>query len=492
MPLFGSSFARRTISFLAAGVLALLAIVAVSAWLSARTAQHAEEAVVERDIRALTTNLLAATIDAETGQRGYLLTNEARYLGPFERAQPRLRGDLAKLRELVAEDPAQLAAVNELATVLDAKMAELTETIEQAKAGRRDVAIQTVLSDRGRLLMENARSQLARLISNAEERVAARLQAVNKGAEILAWVTAAGSLLIVLFAAGASWTVMSYTRELQAARIELQALNAGLEERVAERTEALTRANDEIQRFAYIVSHDLRSPLVNIMGFTSELEAAMKTVGPYVAGDTTLADRARVATEEDIPEALRFIRASTGKMDGLINAILKLSREGRRELRPEPVDLVALFQNAAASVRHQTDEVGAEISVPSSAPSLISDRLAMEQIVGNVVDNAVKYLARDRPGRIVITAGETARRVHIDVTDNGRGIAEQDHERIFELFRRAGAQDRAGEGIGLAHVRALVRRLGGDITVQSELGRGTTFRIDLPRRLRLNENPTTR
>ena len=492
MPLFGSSFARRTIAFLAAGVLALLAIVAASAWLSVRTAQHAEDAVAEREIRALTTNLLAATIDAETGQRGYLLTGEPRYLGPFERAQPRLRADLANLRDRVAKDPAQLAAVNELTTVLDAKMAELTETIEQAKAGRRDAAIQPVLSDRGRALMESARSQLARLISNAEGRVAARLEAVNDGAEILAWVTAAGSLLIVLFAAGASWTVVNYTRELVSARVQLQALNAGLEERVAERTEALTRANDEIQRFAYIVSHDLRSPLVNIMGFTSELEAAMKTVGPYVAGDTTLADRARVATEEDIPEALRFIRASTGKMDGLINAILKLSREGRRELRPEPVDLVALFKNAAASVRHQTDEVGAEISVPASAPALISDRLAMEQIVGNVVDNAVKYLSRDRPGRIAITAGETARRVHIDIADNGRGIAEQDHERIFELFRRAGAQDRPGEGIGLAHVRALVRRLGGDITVQSELGRGTTFRIDLPRRLRLNENPTTR
>ena len=492
MPLFGSSFARRTIAFLAAGVLALLAIVAASAWLSVRTAQHAEDAVAEREIRALTTNLLASTIDAETGQRGFLLTGEARYLGPFERAQPRLRADLANLRERVAKDPALLAAVNELAAVLDAKMAELTETIEQAKAGQRDAAIQTVLSDRGRSLMEKARSQLARLISNAEGRVAARLQAVNEGAEILAWVTAAGSLLIILFAAGASWTVVNYTRELVAARVQLQALNAGLEERVAERTEALTRANDEIQRFAYIVSHDLRSPLVNIMGFTSELEAAMKTVGPYVAGDTTLADRARVATEEDIPEALRFIRASTGKMDGLINAILKLSREGRRELRPEPVDLVTLFKNAAASVRHQTDEVGAEISVASSAPALVSDRLAMEQIVGNVVDNAVKYLSRDRPGRIAITAGETARRVHIDIADNGRGIAEQDHERIFELFRRAGAQDRPGEGIGLAHVRALVRRLGGDITVQSELGRGTTFRIDLPRRLRLNENPTTR
>lgn len=488
MPLFASSFARRTIAFLVAGVLALLAIVAVSALLSVRTAQHAEEAVVERDIRALTTNLLAATIDAETGQRGFLLTGEPRYLAPFERAQPRLRRDMAKLQELVARNPEQLAAVKQLADVLDAKMAELTQTIEQAKAGQRDAAIQTVLSDRGRLLMEKARTQLAELIADAEKRVASRLEAVNDGAEILTWVTAAGSLLIVLFAAGASWTVVQYTRQLQAARIELQALNAGLEERVAERTEALTRANDEIQRFAYIVSHDLRSPLVNIMGFTSELEAAMKTVGPFVAGDAALAGKARQATEEDIPEALRFIRASTGKMDGLINAILKLSREGRRELRPEPVDLVTLFKNAAASVRHQTEEVGAEISVPSTAPSLVTDRLAMEQVVGNVVDNAVKYLARDRPGRIVIMAGETARRVHIDITDNGRGIAEQDHERIFELFRRAGAQDRPGEGIGLAHVRALVRRLGGDITVQSELGRGTTFRIDLPRRLRLNEN----
>lgn len=492
MSLFSSAFARRTIAFLAAGVLALLTIVGVSAWLSVRTAQHAETAVVERQVRTLTTNLLAAAIDAETGQRGYLLTGEARYLGPFERAQPRLRNDIAALRNLLATDPEQLAALNELSAVIDAKMAELAETIEQAKTGQRDAAIQTVLSDRGRLLMEKARLLLSGLIASADARVTARLEDVNHGAELLTWVTAAGSLLIVLFAGGASWTVVQYTRELMAARTELQALNVGLEERVAERTEALTLANDEIQRFAYIVSHDLRSPLVNIMGFTSELETAMKSVGPFVAGDATLADKARLAAEEDIPEALRFIRASTGKMDGLINAILKLSREGRRDLRAEPVDLATLFENAAASVRHQTEEVGAEIAVPSSAPALVSDRLALEQVVGNVVDNAVKYLARDRPGRIVITTGETARRVHIDISDNGRGIAEQDHERIFELFRRAGAQDRPGEGIGLAHVRALVRRLGGDITVQSELGRGTTFRIDLPRRLRLNENSTIR
>jgi signal transduction histidine kinase len=259
---------------------------------------------------------------------------------------------------------------------------------------------------------------------------------------------------------------------------------------VAARTASLTQANEEIQRFAYIVSHDLRSPLVNVMGFTSEMETSAETLKKYIAGDQSLAERARVAALEEIPESIGFIRASTGRMDGLINAILKLSREGRRALHPEPVDLVKLFGAAQGSVKHQLDEAGATLTIPDKAPVIVTDRLALEQVVNNVVDNAVKYLARDRPGRIAITVSQAPGRIAIAVTDNGRGIGEQDLERVFELFRRAGAQDRPGEGIGLAHVRALVRRLGGEITVKSELGRGSTFRIDLPARLRVEETST--
>ncbi|CAN5914967.1 CHASE3 domain-containing protein [soil metagenome] len=487
MPLLSSTFARRTIGFLVAGLAALLAIVGTSIWLSQRTADHAEAAIGERQQRALMTSLLSAALDAETGQRGYLLTGEPGYLLPFEDAKPRLSRELGELKALVVDDPATSATVAELTTLLNGKIAELDQTIELTKAGRRDEAMAIVRSNVGRKIMDQARGILATLIAGAEARVATRLLDVNSGAELLSWVTAAGALMILIFAAAAAVTVVQYTRELAAARTELQALNVGLEERVAERTSALTRANEEIQRFAYIVSHDLRSPLVNIMGFTSELEAGMASVRPFVAGDASLAGKARLATEEDIPEAIGFIRTSTAKMDSLINAILKLSREGRRELRPESLDLVRLFENAAASVRHQSDEAGATIEVPASAPPLFSDRLALEQVVGNVVDNAVKYLSADRPGRIVLAARESAGRVLIEVADNGRGIAPQDHERVFELFRRAGRQDRPGEGIGLAHVRALVRRLGGDITLQSELGKGTTFRIDLPRRLRIDE-----
>ncbi len=106
---------------------------------------------------------------------------------------------------------------------------------------------------------------------------------------------------------------------------------------------------------------------------------------------------------------------------------------------------------------------------------------------GNLIDNAVKYLKPGRPGRIIVRSVRAGSRVTIEVQDNGRGIAPQDHERIFELFRRSGVQDQAGDGIGLAHVRALVRRLGGDITVESTLGEGSTFRVRLPRTLSISD-----
>jgi signal transduction histidine kinase len=487
MPLFSSAFARRTITLLFLGVLALLAIVATAGWLSVRTAEHTDDVIRERKIRMVTGNIQVAMLDAETGQRGYVLTGEERYLEPYNAALPVARQGLADLVKLYAAEDRSQARLAELRTQVETKFSELAETIALAKNGQREQARTVVLTDRGKATMDNIRRILDALINESEDRVSERLQALNRASDLLIWVTGVGAVLIVLFAGGAAWTVIQYTRQLVTARQALQEANFSLEERVAARTASLTQANEEIQRFAYIVSHDLRSPLVNIMGFTSEMETSAETLKKYIAGDQSQAERARVAALEEIPESIGFIRASTGRMDGLINAILKLSREGRRALNPEPVDLVKLFGAALGSVKHQLDEAGATLTLPDKAPIIVTDRLALEQVVNNVVDNAVKYLARDRPGRIAITVSQAPGRIGIAVTDNGRGIAEQDLERVFELFRRAGAQDRPGEGIGLAHVRALVRRLGGEITVKSELGRGSTFQIDLPARLRVEE-----
>jgi signal transduction histidine kinase len=269
---------------------------------------------------------------------------------------------------------------------------------------------------------------------------------------------------------------------------QLRNANEGLEQRVRERTSEIQEANDEIQRFAYVVSHDLRSPLVNIMGFTNELDmiraeyAAALTPGadPQKSSAAATAPRRDPAQiDADFAESLGFIQQSTEKMDRLINAVLKLARSGQRQFQYEQLDMTAVIQGIATTLKHQAAASNAEIVI-EPLPALVGDRLSVDQIFANLLDNAVKYLDPARPGRIVVRGRAAQNFIRYDVEDNGRGIDPADQQRIFELFRRAGPQDQPGEGIGLAHIRALIRRLGGRIGCQSEPGQGTTFSVWLP------------
>jgi signal transduction histidine kinase len=166
-------------------------------------------------------------------------------------------------------------------------------------------------------------------------------------------------------------------------------------------------------------------------------------------------------------------------MDRLITAILNLTREGRREFEPVKIDTCELIEGIVATVAHQAAEAGAQIRI-APLPDIVSDRLALEQIFSNLIDNAIKYLKPGVPGDIAVR-GRTKRGIAVfEIADNGRGIDPKDHQRIFDLFRRAGTQDKPGQGIGLAHVRTLVRRLGGTMSVASELHNGSTFTITLP------------
>jgi signal transduction histidine kinase len=179
------------------------------------------------------------------------------------------------------------------------------------------------------------------------------IETQRSNANALRWMIVGGGLLILLAGGGAAWALTTYTRELMAARSEVETLNVGLEARVKERTADLQRANDEIQRFAYVVSHDLRAPLVNVMGFTGELETSLGPLQALMAdpvvNTSTAAGEVKPIVETDIPEAISFIRKSTKKMDALINAILKLSREGQRTLTPEPISLYAMFEGIAGA-----------------------------------------------------------------------------------------------------------------------------------------------
>jgi len=252
-----------------------------------------------------------------------------------------------------------------------------------------------------------------------------------------------------------------------------------MEERLQRYAAEMEQSNEEVKNFAYIVSHDLRVPLVNLKGYTSELHSALEVIGPTV--ETALPHLSEdkrsavaMALHEDVPEALEFITNSVSRMDSFINSVLILSRLGRRELKPEPIDMNALVKTSLENLAHQIQERGTKVTV-GSLPQVVADRTSMEQIVGNVLGNAVKYLDASRTGRIEVTAQTNNGEQIFRIRDNGRGIAEEDMHKVFAPFRRAGKEDTQGEGMGLAYVQTLVRRHNGRIWCESEPGKGTTM-----------------
>jgi len=481
-----TAFIRNTVVALAAGAILLIAIIGSTLYLVYETQNYSEQLVSSRRARSSAADLLVMIQQAESGQRGYLLTLDPDFLKIYREAAAKLRDRQARFETSIRENPVVKIDITELQKAMAAKTAELDETIELALAGKQAEALNIVKSRLGFEQMNKVGEVLQGVIKAGDERVAVQVASQLRLANILRIVTIAGALAIAALLAGAVFIISRYVREIQSAQEELRVLNTGLEGRVQERTEDLMQANQEIQRYAYIVTHDLRAPLVNIMGFTAELEGALKAIqrlldAPETGPSEEVLKEAELAAKEDLPEAINFIRSSTRKMDGLINAILKISRDGRRPLQPEPIDLEAVVRASGDAIQHQIAEADGELDVSANVTHFVSDRFSIEQIIGNLFDNAVKYRDPNRPLKLAVKAFPLNRlKIGIDVIDNGRGIAAEDHERVFDLFRRSGMQDKTGEGIGLAQVRSLVRNMGGEIKIKSELGKGTTFMIRLP------------
>ncbi|AAK87744.2 histidine kinase [Agrobacterium tumefaciens] len=475
---------------LAVGVAILIGMVSMSLWLVQVNNRYSQETAELRRFRAAVLDVLTTMQDIETGQRGYLLTNNRDYLGPYEEALRDLPQRQSRLFDLLKEEEQYKQSLSGLRQAIDAKLAETRETIDLQRSGRITEAVEVVRNNDGKRFMNEIRIILSDLQSDTDDRLRIIVADQLGAANTLRWVTVGGAFAILIVVGGSIFLVFTYVRALNRSREDVGELNRHLEERVEERTRDLRRANQEIQRFAYIVTHDLRAPLVNIMGFLSEFDTSLKPVTRYVLADgeslpEDVIREARLAVEEDIPEAIGFIRSSTRKMDQLINAILKISRDGQRKLQPEKVDIETLLSSLSETVRHQINANGGEIEVDTPKLTIVTDRISLDQILGNLFDNAVKYQMPGRPLRLTARAYPAGRgAICIEVADNGRGIGEQDLERVFELFRRAGSQDQPGEGIGLAHVRSLIRNLGGDIKVESKLGEGSTFVLLMPSDLR--------
>ena len=470
---------------MALGFVALLGA-ALAAWISTQRNRD-YNALVDHtyQVREAIGDFQIALEQSETARRGYILTAQPSFAEIYSAQAGELTDHLNTIAVLTDDNPEQTAAIARIGALLDGVQAERSRSMQLVDSGARVEATRQFANGATVFGIRAIREHLGEMASRETLLLNRRTEEQSASVTTFLAILSVAGLLVLVVAAVSLATVLRFTRDLGESRGQLQRLNDTLEDQVAERTNDLSRANDEIQRFAYIVSHDLRSPLVNVMGFTAELEAGTKAIAELIdraeaEAPQIVSEDARLAAREDLPEAIGFIRTSTAKMDRLINAILKLSREGRRNIAPEPLDMAALVGGIRDTLRHRLDETGGEIMVEGSLPMIRSDRLAIEQVFANVIENAVKYAHKSRAIEVTVRARAAGSRAIFEIADNGRGIDPRDHARVFDLFRRSGQQDQPGEGIGLAHVRALTYRLGGTIDVASTLGEGATFRIDLP------------
>ena len=476
---------RRVIALLGLGVtLLVIALLAAFVNLGSITRDADEvEKVLQR--QAAIESLARFNEQIAAGRRGFLLQPDPEFSRVVREASAGYEAEQARLESLLGNG-VQLGKLDEIkrlnaerTTVIDAMFADPVAAFEATRALNFN-------NDRGVLITQEIRDIAQSMAEYQSAQLVLRNRAQLESLIQFYIVGGIAFLLLIGVLVSAILVVLRYNRDLSHAQISLREANLGLEAAVQDRTAELVRANQEIQRFAYIVSHDLRSPLVNVLGFTSELDEARKVIRGhleklYEAQPELRDENTWLAVDEDLPEALGFIRSSTEKMDRLINSILELSRQGRRKLQPEMLDMEELAQGIVDSIHQTVEDAGARVEV-KSIPELESDRIAVEQILQNLIENAIKYLQPGRPGEIVVEGSSAAGKVMIDVIDNGRGIARADQERIFELFRRAGVQDKEGEGLGLANVRALAYRLGGTVEVESELDQGSRFRLSIPRK----------
>lgn len=250
------------------------------------------------------------------------------------------------------------------------------------------------------------------------------------------------------------------------AQEDLEVLNRSLEERVRERTRELDEANRELEAFSYSVSHDLRTPLRHMTGFSELLRKKLASEN----GDLS----------KQAERYLSVILDSGQRMGHLIDDLLEFSRTGRAELRQQQIDLTALIGRAWESLH--PDREGRRVALQvGPLPTVYGDERLLDQVFTNLLGNALKYSRTKEDVLIQVEASTVGRMAEVRVQDNGAGFDPRYTDKLFGVFQRLHSNDEfEGTGIGLANVRRIILRHGGQVSAHGELGVGATFSVTLP------------
>lgn len=456
------------------GFAALLLLLVFDAVMPLRTAAHlvasqrrmAEVVSIRGEVRAL----LAAYVDAETGERGFLLTGDAAYLKPYQTALATIERSDRRLNALLttAEDLQEVRG--RIKTLGAERMAALDRALTAEREHGRDAALAMIRQGQGRELMDNIRTLAAQLDRELEATItgllttAERRLALSKAVTLITHLVIAGALIGLFF----------LTRRHFGEREKLVVVERASRDRVevllaSERSahSEAAHANKLKDEFLAVVSHELRTPLNAIVGWTSLLRE-----GPE--------------NPQELREGLDTIDRNAHAQTRLIDDLLDVSRiiAGKVRLRISEVDVRTLAAGVLEGLRPAADARGVktELRAGDEAVEVLGDPDRLQQVVWNLVSNAIKFTPRG--GTVTLSVTRTGSAVALEVSDTGQGIRPDFLPRIFDRFAQQDASTsraQSGLGLGLSITRHLVELHGGTITAHSPgEGQGATFRVEIP------------
>ena len=474
--------------------------------------------------------------------RGFVIAKEPQFAIRFDQAVTAMRARLAELSTFVSDNPVQLNRVREMQSRAEVYAAWQTDQKNLILHDQQEQAMAAVTSLRGSELLSYVRDVLDAFLAEETRLDQQRTAGLGQARSAQQWTVILGTLAAAAVTIAAAYvfsrsvsfrlavvtenaTRLADEQPLQppvAGADEIAQLDAVLHQsadRLAKAKAAETELRDELERraselvltnetlrqqtqenemFVYSVSHDLRSPLVNLQGFSRELGHACGDMKQAMSDERVPEDlrkRAHEVFELDIAESLRFIQSAVSRSSAIIDSLLRLSRAGRVEYRWQTVDTATIASRVVDAMQSTIVDRQATLVV-NSMPPAYGDPTAIEQILGNLVGNAVNYLSKDRPGVVEIgvlndgKADEQGLRTYY-VRDNGLGIPDAYLAKVFVAFQRLHGDLAKGEGIGLALVRRMVERHGGRVRVESKENVGSTFFVSLPAEAPKAESPKT-